>query len=124
MFADRFASIAAAVSARFGGPYHAGKLSWPGTPVTDAGGSIITPGTPEIHDCSVQVDVCTEAMRLEAGYTDKDVRLIILAPGLGRDVDTDARVEVLAGPHAGTYTIQGESLDTIGCAFDGRGRIA
>lgn len=124
MFADRFASIAAAVSSRYGGPFHEGRLRWPGTPVTDDGGSIVEPGTPEEYACSVQVDVVTEAMRGEAGYTDKDVRLIVLAPGLARAVDTDATVEVLEGPHAGTWSIQSEALDVAGCAYDGRGRRA
>ena len=63
-------------------------------------------------------------MRGEAGYADKDVRLIILAPGLLRRVDTEARLQILAGPHAGTWTIAGESLDAMGFAFDGRGRAA
>lgn len=124
MLADRFASIAGAVSARFGGPYHAARLIWPGTPVEDAGGSIITPGTPVIVDCQAQIDVCTEAMRLEAGYTDRDMRMLILAPGLSRPVDSDATLEVLAGPHTGQWSIAGASFDTMGFAFDGRGRVA
>lgn len=124
MLAERFAGIARAVSNRFGGPYHDAVLRWPGVPVTDDGGSIISPGTPEEYDCSAQIDVVTEAMRLEAGYTDMDMRVLILAPGLARPVDTDATLEVLAGPHAGTWTIAGESLDTMGFAFDGRGRRA
>ncbi|WP_157073612.1 hypothetical protein [Sphingomonas soli] len=110
------------MSARFGGPYHAGKLIWQGEAVYDDGGSIIDPGTPVEFECMVQIDSVTEAMRAEAGYTDKDVRLIILAPGLGKVVDTDAALEVLAGPHTGSYTIAGQSLDTLGFAFDGRGR--
>lgn len=124
MLAERFAGVARAVSARFGGPYHPGKLVWQGEAEEDGGGSIVSPGEPVEHDCSVQIDNVTEAMRLEAGYTDKDVRLIILAPGLGRPVDTDAALEVLAGPHIGSYTIAGQSLDTLGFAYDGRGRQA
>lgn len=122
MLAERFAGIARAVSARFEGPYHNAVLSWPGEPVTDAGSSIIEPGEPVTFPCSAQIDVVTEAMRLEAGYTDKDMRVLILAPGLGRAVDSDATLEVLAGPHAGSWSIAGESLDTLGFAFDGRGR--
>ena len=38
----------------------------------------------------------------------------ILAPGLARAVDTDATVEPLAWPHAGTRSIAGQSLDTMG----------
>lgn len=92
--------------------------------MTDSGGSIVSPGTPVVVDCHAQIDVVTEAMRLEAGYADKDVRLMILAPNLSRAVDTDAELVVLAGPHAGTWTIQGQSLDTLAFAFDGRGRAA
>lgn len=123
MLAERFAGIARAVSDRFDGPYHQAVLTWPGTPVTDDGGSIITPGTPVEFPCSAQIDVVTEAMRLEAGYTDKDVRLLILAPGLGRAVDSDATLTVTSGPHVGTYSIAGASYDTLAFAFDGRGRV-
>lgn len=124
MLAERFAGIARAVSDRIGGPYHDAVLSWPGTPVTDDGGSIIEPGVPATFPCSAQIDVVTEDMRLEAGYTDKDIRVLILAPGLGRAVDTDATVELLTGPHVGVWAIAGQSLDTMGFAFDGRGRRA
>lgn len=129
MFAERFSGIAQAISARYGGPYHPGKLRWPGTPVTDDGGSIITPGTPEIYDCSVQIDVVTDAMRAEAGYVDRDVRVIVLAPNLPKPVDTDATVEVLAGVgvpahHVGTWSVVSESQDVLGYAYDGRGRRA
>lgn len=123
-FADAFAGIATAISAKYGGPFVAGILRWPGEPDTDDGGSIVTPGTPDEHDCMVQVDVVTEAMRGEVGYSDKDVRVIVLAPGLGRAVDTDATVQVLSGPHAGTWSLQSETKDVLGCAYDGRGRRA
>lgn len=124
MLDEAFAQIALAVSDAVGGPFHAGKLHWAGTPVKDAGGSIVTPGTPVEFDCSVQVDTVTESMRAEAGYADKDVRLIVLASGLGRAVDTKARVEVLSGPHAGLWTVESETRDVLGFAYDGRGRRA
>lgn len=122
MLAERFAGIARAVSARFDGPYHDAVLRWQGEPVYDDGGSITTPGTPVEFPCSAQIDVVTEAMRAQEGFTDLDVRLLILAPGLGRAVDSDATLEVLAGPHAGSWSIAGASFDTMGFAFDGRGR--
>lgn len=129
MFADRFASIANAVSARYGGPFHAGVLHWPGEPVYDDGGSIIEPGMPVEIPCRVQIDSVTEAMRAEAGFTDKDVRVIVLASGLSRPVDSDATVEVLPGAnvpalHVGRWSIQSETQDVLGCAYDGRGRRA
>lgn len=119
--AAAFAQIATALPVGIS-PFHPGKLRWPGVPVTDEGGSIITPGTPEEYDCSVQIDVCTEGMRLEAGYTDKDVRMLVLAPDLPRPVDTDATVEVLSGPHVGNWSIQSQAKDVMGFAYDGRGR--
>lgn len=122
MLAECFAGIARAVSDRFDGPFHPGTLRWSGTPTTDDGGSITTPGTPEEYDCRVQVDQVTEAMRNEAGYVDHDVRLLILAPGLARAVDTDATVEVLSGPHAGVWSIASNAVDVLGFAYDGRGR--
>lgn len=124
MLAERFAAIARTVSKRFEGPYHDAVLRWPGAPVTDEGGSIIEPGTPVEFACSAQVDFVTEAMRLEAGYTDLDMRVLILAPGLERAVDSDASLEVLAGPHVGRWSIAGQSVDTMGFTFDGRGRRA
>lgn len=129
MFSDAFASIAQAFSTQFGGPYYPGRVIWPGQPVEDAGGSIITPGTPVEANCMVQIDAVTEAMRLQDGFTDKDVRLIVLAPGLPRAIDTDAQIEVLAGEavpaqHVGVWSIQSETVDPVGCAFDGRGRKA
>jgi hypothetical protein len=127
MFAARFASIASAIAIRYGGPFHAGLLHWPGEAVYDDGGSIITPGTPIEFPCMVQIDQVTEAMRQEAGYTDTDVRLIVLAPGLERAVDSDATVEVLPGVavpalHVGSWLVAGETQDVLGCAYDGRGR--
>lgn len=119
--AAAFAQIATALPVGIS-PFRPGKLRWPGTPVLDEGGSIVSPGTPEEYDCSVQIDLCTEAMRLEAGYTDKDVRLLVLAPDLGRAVDTDATVEVLSGPHVETWSIQSQAKDVMGFAYDGRGR--
>ena len=42
------------------------------------------------HPCSVQRDVCTQRMRTEAGYTDTDVRLLILRAGLQCEAPTTA----------------------------------
>lgn len=129
MLADAFAQIAVAISGAVGGPYHTGKLHWPGVPVVDDGGSIVTPGEPVEFDCMVQIDQVTEAMQREAGYTDRDVRLLVLAPGLQRRVDTDATVEVLPGAsvpadHVGFWSVASSSQDVLGFAFDGRGRRA
>ena len=125
MMLDRaFAQVAGAVSTAFAGPYHPGRLIWAGTPTKDAGGSITAPGTTSQYDCRVQVDRVTGAIRAEAGFTERDVRLIILAPDLARAVDTAATVTVLAGPHAGEWSIESETRDALGFAYDGRGRRA
>ncbi|TKD50218.1 hypothetical protein [Sphingomonas baiyangensis] len=110
-----------ALSARYGGPYHAATASWPGTPVMDAGGSIVTPGTPVTSDCSAQVDAATEAMRQAEGYAEGDARILVL--GL-EALDTDARLTIAAGPHAGTWTLQSVELDPIAVGWVCRGRRA
>lgn len=49
--------------------------------------------TPTPQSCKLQVDACTEAMRAQAGYTDKDVRIIVLQSGVtGGDIDTDCKI--------------------------------
>lgn len=117
-----FARIATALSAAGLGPYHPSVASWPGVPVEDDGGSIITPGTPVEIDVMAQVDSVTDAMRTEAGFVDRDVRLLILADGLTRPIDTDATVSVSAGASAGVYSVQTVQLDPMGAYFDCRGR--
>ena len=92
-------------------------------PQFDDGGSIVPGSEPELIDCRVQVDACTEAMRAAEGYTEKDVRLIVLREGVG-PLTTDDRVEVLSGPCAGVYMVQSVGLDPAGAAFDCRARPA
>lgn len=54
------------------------------------GGGTTTEATDPIK---VQTDACTEAMRKQAGYTSRDVRLLILQSGVPGDrIDTDCRV--------------------------------
>jgi hypothetical protein len=46
--------------------------------------------SPTEQPIKVQVDACTEAMRQQAGYTDNDVRLLILQFGVtGGDITSD-----------------------------------
>ncbi len=123
MLADAFSQIAMEVSAAFGGPYHKGRIEWAGAPEFDDGGSLI-PGEPECFECMVQIDGVTDAMRREAGYLDKDIRLIVLAPGLSKPVDLEASVTVLDGPHGGSWKPASVNHDTLGFAYDGRGRKA
>ena len=51
-----------------------------GTPTYDDGGSIVTPGQSIQYLCKVQVDSASQAMLEADGFTDTDVRLIVLAP--------------------------------------------
>lgn len=122
--ADAFADIAQSFSAAGLGAFYDAKAKWPGTAVMDAGGSIATPGTPVSLGCSVQVDSGTEAMRQANGFTDKDMRLLVLTATLDGDLDTGATVEVLAGPHAGSWMLASCDRDPCGVAFECRGRRA
>ncbi len=124
MFAEAFAGIATQISASFGGPYHDSIAHWPGVPVIDDGGSIVAPGTPIALPCQAQVDTVTEAMRAEVGFTDRDVRLLVLTSTLAGELDTAATVEVEAGPGAGRYALQSVVRDPLGVTWDCRGRRA
>lgn len=122
--AQAFADIALGVSAAVGGGFHDALAKWPGTPVTDDGGSITMPGTPTQKTCSVQVDAATERMRLAAGFVDTDMRLLVLAATIEGEPDTSAMIEVLDGPHAGTWMIASVDRDPCGVYFECRGRRA
>lgn len=121
--AAAFAGIAKQFSATFGAGFHAGVARWPGVSVT-VGGSIVTPGTPVEICCLVQVDDATESMRQAEGYRDADMRLLVLAAGLRRDIDTDCSIEVREGPHAGAWKAVSVSRDPAGVYFQCLGRRA
>jgi hypothetical protein len=115
-----FQEIALAVSSAVGGPFHAATLNYPGTPVYDDGGSIITPGTPAQVSCHCQVDNVTEAMRASDDFNERDVRLIIIGPTALNAVPT---VAVSAGPFSGqSYSIRSVARDPLGFAWECRGR--
>lgn len=120
--AQAFADIALGVSAAMGGPYHPALARWPGVAVYDDGGSIVQPGVPVEKFCQVQVDAATESMRASEGYTDRDMRLLVLAATLDGDMDTSATVEVLEGPHAGPWMVSGVDRDPAGVYWECRGR--
>ena len=127
MLSDVFASVAVAVSGTFGGPYFPGKVHTVSETIYDDGGSILEPGQPIVRPCQVQVDAVTEAMRQAEGFTERDVRLLVI--GLAGDLDTDAMVEVLPdatvpADHAGLWSIQSVSRDPLGCYRECRGRRA
>jgi hypothetical protein len=121
--AAAFAQIMVAASGALGAGYWPAVARWPGTPVME-GGSIVAPGTPVEKTCSAQVDAATDAMRSEASFTDGDVRLLILAATLGGSMDTDARVQITAGPHAGQWLVATVARDPAGIYWECRGRRA
>ncbi len=123
MFANTFAGIANSFSAMAGGPFVDATLWWAGTPVMDAGGSIVTPGTPVEQACRVQVDIATDAMRADADFQQRDVRLLILSDGLSRIPDEAAGVVIETGDNAGRYALQTVGRDPVGVGFECRARL-
>lgn len=120
--ADWIAGIALSVSASVGAGYWPAEALTETAPVTDDGGSIISPGAPVARACSAQVDSVTEAMRQADGFTEGDVRLLVLVGTLAGPLDTSARVRVMGGPHAATYSLQSVTLDVAGTHWDCRAR--
>lgn len=121
--AQAFADMALGISTAMGGPYHDALAKWIGTPTTDDGGSITSPGTPVAKSCSVQVDAASEQMRTDADFQEKDMRLLILAATLEGDMDTGATVQVLEGPHEGEWDIRSAARDPFGIYWECRGRL-
>lgn len=122
--AAMFATVAQAVSGAFGGPYVSGKVIDQTGQVLDAGGSITDPGAVIERTCMVQIDAATEAMRAADGFAEGDMRFLILVATLSGSLDTDAAVEVLAGPNVGSWLVSGLERDSMGTHWQGRGRRA
>jgi len=88
----------------------------------DSGGSITSPGTVSASECLAQVDVATQAMRLDADFQETDVRLLVMGPAVLRIND---RVEMAAGPNNGTvYALRSAVRDPAGVGWECRGRAA
>lgn len=122
--AAMFATVAQAITATFGGPYVAGAVLDQVAAVMDDGGSIVTPGTPTGRTCMVQIDKASWEMQQAEGYAPGDMLFLILVATLSGGLDTDARIRVDAGPHAGTWLVSGISLDSVGTHWSGKGRPA
>lgn len=122
--AAKFATVAQSVSAMFGGPYYDAIIRRQGDAVYDDGGSIVTPGTPISRICQAQVDVATQDMRNEVGFTDGDVRILVLANTLDGAVTLDDSIELLGGAHIGLWQIQSISVDPFNIYYELRGRRA
>jgi hypothetical protein len=119
--AATFANIAVGISQQFGGPYFPGVVIDQTAPVM-SGGSIVTPGAATERPCQIQIDRVTEAMRGSDGYTDGEVRFLILAATLAGSLTTDARLRVDAGPSAGMWLVSSAERDTMGTHWEGRAR--
>lgn len=122
MLGQAFANIGLAFSAAFGGPFHAARVIDQLPIEYDDGGSIIGGGGPVYRDCSVQIDMATVAMRQDAGFVEGSTRFIVLAETLTGSLGTDAEVEVLAGPHAGLWTVSSIERDPVAAGWVGTGR--
>jgi alanyl-tRNA synthetase len=122
--AAAYSGIAQKVSAAFGGPYVAGKVIDQTEQTFDDGGSIADPGVVSERDCSVQVDKATWEMQQADGYAEGDMLFLMLCSSLSGALDTDARIRVLAGPHAATWLVSGIAKDALGIYWSGTGRLA
>ena len=121
-FDQTFANIAAGFSALAGGPYHDATAAWEGEPEMDDGGDIETPGAPSSTACKVQVTVPNEDMRADADFLETDVGLRVLAAGFTGTLNTEAKITIASGPHAGTYEIRSCGRDTAAIGWLARGR--
>lgn len=86
--------------------------------MTNAGGGrnqSVTTTTP----VKVQVDLCTEAMQRQDGYTNSDVRLLILQAGLTTKITTNDLVYV--NDRDETYKVATVSQDPGESYFECRG---
>lgn len=120
MFDAAFASIAAGFADRFGAPFVDAVAWWPGTPVKDAGGSIISPGTPVQYPCRAQFDAPTIAMRQAEGFTEQDARILVL--DFDGTLDADAEIRVATGDNAGQWRLLTVTRDPAGVGYECRAR--
>ncbi|QDP55575.1 MAG: hypothetical protein Unbinned273contig1001_66 [Prokaryotic dsDNA virus sp.] len=120
MFDAAFASIAAGFAERFGAPFVDAVAWWPGEPVKDAGGSIISPGTPVQYPCRAQFDVPTIAMRQAEGFTEQDARILVL--DFNGTLDADAEIRVASGDNAGQWRLLTVTRDPAGVGYECRAR--
>ncbi len=122
--AAAFGEIGMAFSSVLGGPYHAARTIEQVAPVYDDGGSIVTPGGVAHRDCQVQIDTAIQRIRDAGSYVDTDLTFIILAATLDGSLNTEARIEVLDGPHAGKWSVDMLERDPVAAGWVGRGRRA
>jgi len=119
MFDQVFANMAAAFTGE-GGPFFDATANWPGEPVYDSGGSIVSPGAPVQYPCRAQFDAATQTMRASPGFLENDVRLLVLS--LDAPLNTDAKIIASAGPYAGTWALMTCTRDPVGIGYECRAR--
>jgi len=117
-----FSSLATGFAQQFGAPFGDAVATWPGAPVKDAGGSIVTPGTTVALPCKAQFDAPTQDMRLADGFLATDARILVLSASLSGTLDTDAKITVATGPNAGTWALMSVTRDPAGIGYECRGR--
>lgn len=117
-----FANLATGFAAQFGAPFQDVVARWPGTAIYDDGGSIVTPGTPVDKPCKAQFDAPTEAMRSDPGFLETDVRIIVLSGTLDGSLNSEAKVIVGDGEHAGTWSLESVLGDSAGIGWECRAR--
>ncbi|WIA54318.1 hypothetical protein N6H05_14725 [Sphingobium sp. WTD-1] len=111
--------IASIFGAALGGLYLPATLHVPGTRTDDEEGNIsYGPGTDV--PCRAQMDAATYAMRQSEGYSEGDVRIIILTAGLGAEVTTDCQITV-SGKR---WMVGSADLDAASSHWVCRGRAA
>lgn len=120
--AAAFSGIGLAFSQALGGPFHDARTIEQVAPVYDDGGSIITPGGVAYRTCSVQIDSATQTMRESPSFVEGSVRFIVLAATLDGTLGTDARIEVLAGPFVGVWSVSSLERDPVAAGWVGTGR--
>tara|TARA_Y100001963_G_scaffold153793_1_gene241274 strand:+ start:468 stop:836 length:369 start_codon:yes stop_codon:yes gene_type:complete len=120
VFDAAFASIAVGFAERFGAPFIDAVAWWPGTPVKDAGGSIISPGTPVEVACKAQFDAPTVAMRQAEGFTEQDARILVL--DFDGTLDDEAEIRVASGDNAGQWRLLTVTRDPAGVGYECRAR--
>jgi hypothetical protein len=62
------------------------------TGYTDDGQGGLIPNSPSAIPIKVQIDACTERQKLEAGYSARDVRLLVLQSGLDERITTNHNI--------------------------------
>ena len=120
MLEDAFASIANGFADRFGAPFVDATAWWAGEPVNDAGGSIVTPGTPVQYPCRAQFDAPTQAMRQAEGFLEQGARVLVLA--FEGTLDADAQIRVASGQNAGNWSLITVTRDPAGIGYECRAR--